>query len=80
MAEIEICCGDVESLMAAAWGGARRIELCCGLSDGGLTPSPATIRKARQLGIEKINVLIRVRGGDFLYSCLLYTSPSPRDA
>lgn len=68
MAEIEICCGDVESLMAAAWGGARRIELCCGLSDGGLTPSPATIRKARQLGIEKINVLIRVRGGDFLYS------------
>ncbi len=65
--EVEICCGDIGSVIAAAKGGARRIELCCGLSDGGLTPSSALIKAAVDCGIEKVNVLIRPRGGDFLY-------------
>lgn len=36
---LEICCGDIDSVGAALTGGAGRIELCCGLEAGGLTPS-----------------------------------------
>lgn len=66
--EVEICCGDLESILEAHAGGADRIELCCGLSEGGLTPSSAMIRYAAESGIRHINVLIRPRPGDFLYS------------
>lgn len=66
--EIEICCGDIESVIGAAKGGAKRIELCCALADGGLTPSLGLIREAVKTGIPKINVLIRPRPGDFVYS------------
>ena len=65
---VEICCGDLKSVLAAKAGGAQRIELCSGLSDGGLTPSISLIEKAKDSGIEEINVLIRPRPGDFLYS------------
>lgn len=65
---LEICCGDVAAVMAAKFGGATRIELCCGLSEGGLTPSKALIDKAVGSGIPEINVLIRPRPGDFLYT------------
>lgn len=66
--ELEICCGDIGSVHAAAEGGARRIELCGGLSEGGLTPSVALIKEAVRTGIQLVNVLIRPRPGDFLYS------------
>lgn len=66
--ELEICCGDIASVLAAKEGGARRIELCSGLSEGGLTPSSGLIKAAVDSGIENINVLIRPRPGDFLYS------------
>ena len=49
-------------------GGAQRIELCSGLSEGGLTPSIGLIKAAVATGIPNINVLIRPRPGDFLYS------------
>lgn len=65
---LEVCCGDIESVMVAKKGGAYRVELCSGLSEGGLTPSQALIRSAVKSGIESVNVLIRPRGGDFLYS------------
>lgn len=65
---LEICCGDLNSLIAAKKGGAYRLELCSGLSEGGLTPSIGLIRKAANLGFTEINVLIRPRPGDFLYS------------
>lgn len=64
---LEICCGDVGSVDAAVSGGADRIELCCALSEGGLTPSAAMIKRAVGRGVP-VNVLIRPRRGDFLYS------------
>ena len=66
--QLEICCGDIASVLAAKEGGASRIELCSGLSEGGLTPSFGLILSAIESGIENINVLIRPRPGDFLYS------------
>lgn len=64
---VEICCGDYESLLAAKEGGARRVELCAGLAEGGLTPSSGMIRQAVAMGIPSVNVLVRPRKGDFCY-------------
>lgn len=65
---VEICCGDVAAINAAKAGGAKRIELCSGIGEGGLTPSFALISYALQSGIPEVNVLLRPRPGDFLYS------------
>ncbi len=65
---IEICVGDVESAIAAAAGGADRVELCDNLGVGGTTPSVGTIAEAcRWLSIP-VHVLIRPRAGGFVYS------------
>ena len=64
----EICANSVASCKAAQEGGADRVELCSGIPEGGTTPSYGMIRKAREsIGIG-LNVIIRPRGGDFLYS------------
>ena len=65
---IEICANSYESAKAAMEGGASRIELCTNLSVGGLTPSRELIRKViTELNIA-VHVLIRPRGGNFVYS------------
>lgn len=66
----EVCANSVESCLQAQTGGADRVELCAGLSEGGLTPSYATIKQARKVLDIKLNVLIRPRSGDFHYSSL----------
>ncbi len=65
---LEVCAGDIESVCAAARGGAERVELCCALSEGGLTPSLGMIEEALKVEGIKVNVLIRPRSGDFVYS------------
>ena len=69
--KIEICSNSVESAVKAQEGGAYRVELCAGIPEGGTTPSFGDIRMARQLlQSTKLHVIIRPRGGDFLYSPL----------
>ena len=64
---IEVCVDSLESAKAAVRGGADRLELCANLIIGGTTPSPYLIREAAKLGVP-VNVLIRPRFGDFLFS------------
>ena len=66
--KIEVCANSVESVKAAIEAGADRVELCAGMPEGGTTPSFGCIRAACGLEGLAINVIIRPRGGDFLYS------------
>ncbi len=69
--KIEICANGVESCLAAQEGGADRVELCAGIPEGGTTPSYGEIKVARKvLERVRLHVIIRPRGGDFLYSAL----------
>ena len=68
MYKFEICANSVASCIAAQEGGANRVELCAGIPEGGTTPSYGMIRNARESISIALNVIIRPRGGDFLYS------------
>ena len=64
----EICVDSVEGVKAARDAGAARVELCASLIEGGITPSRGMIRAARSVQGIKLHVIIRPRGGDFLFS------------
>ena len=66
----EICANSAESCLAAQEGGAHRVELCAAMPEGGTTPSYGEIKLARKLIDIRLHVIIRPRGGDFLYSPL----------
>ena len=69
--QFEVCANSVESCLAAQKGGAHRVELCAGIPEGGTTPSYGEIVTARKvLTTTRLHVIIRPRGGDFLYSDL----------
>lgn len=66
--ELEIIATTAEMCIAAEKHGATRIELCAGMSEGGTTPSAGLIKAAIQKAKIPVYVMIRPRGGDFLYS------------
>lgn len=65
---IEICVEGIDGLLAAQSAGADRVELCASLLEGGLTPSLGTVRAALERATIPFHVIVRPRGGDFLYS------------
>ena len=65
---VEACLDSVPSALAAEAGGAGRIELCDNLVEGGTTPSAGTIELCKQRLSIPVFVMIRPRGGEFLYS------------
>ncbi|MFZ4398807.1 MAG: copper homeostasis protein CutC [Bacteroidales bacterium] len=67
---LEVCANSVESAITAEKGGALRVELCDNILEGGCTPSSASISLARKHLSIDLYILIRPRGGDFLYSSL----------
>ena len=71
---IEICVEGIDGLIAAQNAGADRVELCASLLEGGLTPSLGTVTTVLRRAIIPFHVMVRPRGGDFLYSALEFAS------
>ena len=66
--KLEIIGFNIESCIAAQEAGADRIELCGSPGEGGTTPSYGLIQSAREKLNIDLYVMIRPRGGDFLYN------------
>lgn len=64
----EVCVESFREAVMAVEAGATRIELCENLSCGGTTPSYGTIKKTIEKLHVPVMVMIRPRGGDFLYT------------
>ena len=64
----ELCAYSVDACRTAARLGVDRVELCASPAEGGVTPSYATIERVAAIEGLDVSVMIRPRGGDFLYS------------
>ena len=67
----EFCAENMTLVPAAIAAGARRIELCDNLSVGGTSPSYGVIKAAAAFAQARgadVMVMVRPRGGDFVYS------------
>ncbi len=64
----EACVQNISEALAAEARGANRIELCENLTVGGITPSYGMIKTAQKHLKIPILVMIRPRGGGFVYS------------
>nr|WP_255414744.1 copper homeostasis protein CutC [Subtercola sp. Z020] len=64
-----MCIDDLDGALVAERAGAQRVELCADLGVGGTTPSrgllEAVLRQTDSIGVQ---VMVRPRGGDFVYS------------
>lgn len=68
MAKLEIACFNNNSALVAQANGADRVELCAGMEVGGTTPFLEDVQYVRDALHIKLNVMIRPRGGNFVYS------------
>ena len=66
--KIEICATSIESITNAQNAGAHRLELCENYNIGGITPSEQFLNEAIKVSSLPINVLIRPKGGDFIFN------------
>ena len=65
---LEVCVDSLASARAAILGGADRLELCCALTVGGLTPYEMLLRQIKAESSIPVRCLMRPRAGDFLYT------------
>jgi copper homeostasis protein len=65
--KLEICCFSVQSAINANLSGADRVELCAGRPEGGTTPTLGFIENTLNQVNIPVYVMLRPRGGDFLY-------------
>jgi len=68
MAKLEIACFNLESALIAQENGADRVELCAEMHLGGITPTVEIIKQTREKITIDLYVMIRPRGGNFVYS------------
>ena len=66
--KLEVCVDSVESAITAQEGGADCLEVCANLIIGGTTPGVSQFKQIRKACHIELNVLIRPRFGDFLYT------------
>jgi copper homeostasis protein len=66
--KLEIACFNLQSAIIAQENGADRVELCANMKEGGTTPDFEMTKAAREALSIDLNVMIRPRGGDFVYS------------
>ena len=66
--QVEVCANSLESALNAQKAGADRIEICSELGLGGVTPSFGLLKAVKEHIHIPVHVLIRPRGGDFVYS------------
>lgn len=68
MAKIEIASFNSKAAILAQENGADRVELCAGMEVGGITPDIQDIVNVRKVLHIVMNVMIRPRGGNFIYT------------
>lgn len=66
--KLEIACFNLESAIIAQENGADRVELCANMKEGGTTPDFEITKAVRNVLSIDLNIMIRPRGGNFVYS------------
>lgn len=64
----ELCSYSIEACYTAARLGIDRLEICASPAEGGVTPSMGFIAQACAIPGVETSIMIRPRGGDFLYT------------